>query len=98
MNKAPVLSEDEIARTLRNTPRTKLHTESVLTAVDMAAIKDDMKLQLRGTAQAQNDADHKHYQGIIREIFEEIERLYPYTVLDMHPSWQSLKTKYQEEK
>ena len=35
---------------------------------------------------------------VAREIFEEIEGLYPYTVFDMHPSWQSLKDRFLKEK
>jgi len=58
-----------------------------------------------GWMEAQRDADHKHYQGIIREIFEEIEKWEgaKYLTPDSHwilpfyinkTAWQSLKSKY----
>ena len=91
MIKAPVLSEDE---KLGCSLVSRKHPYKELKAtIDEACIH-------------QNDTDHKHYQGIIREIFAEIEanwEIYreehelPKFRYD-YGKYQSLKSKYQEEK
>ena len=50
-----LLTDEEIARAIHDAPATKLKLESILTDQDKAAIKDDMRLQLRAATQAQLD-------------------------------------------
>jgi len=65
MNKAPVLSEEQVAQI--ETP-----------CVGCKRIKDTLALDcvqciFEHSLEAQLNADHEYYQGIIRGIFEEIE-------------------------
>jgi len=94
MNKAPVLSKEQLI-------------EVIYMAIETPDRYNDEgwknKQRFNAVSKAQNDADHKHYQGIIREIFEEIEGNCSYTREAGHPIinldsdwWQSLKSKYQE--
>jgi len=64
MTKFKVLSDDEIAEVLRNTSGTKLKFESKLTNQDMAAFKDEMRLELSATKQAQLEKVVEMLEGI----------------------------------
>ena len=87
MNKAPVLSDEEIWQASQNA--CLLNEYKGLSRVEFS--------YAYFTAQAQNDADHKHYQGIIREIFEEIEAYCQsgqcWLKTESPFNWQSLKSR-----
>ncbi|MCK4414934.1 MAG: hypothetical protein KAY32_15475 [Candidatus Eisenbacteria sp.] len=50
-----LLTPEEMAEVLHSTPKTKLKFESKLTAKDMVAFKDEMKIELRAVAAASTD-------------------------------------------
>jgi len=108
MNKAPVLSDGRICiiaacSHYREGVHKYVHDE----LVPIDETNSHYLMKCKEIAQAQRDADHKYYQGVIREIFEDIDNNYygmgeiggkPFEGLLMMPDeYQSLKSKYTEE-
>jgi len=124
MNKAPVLSLLRCYSTIfNNTRQDYLNKHMSKDGIDHGGhtMEAATAEACKAVAENQRDADHKHYQGIIREIFEELfpPKIYPRHLeywagqiskeqgydsqltnflARLSTNWQSLKSKYQEDK
>jgi hypothetical protein len=80
-----------------------LSDEQIQNWVDTQDANETICLSLTEIAQrAQLDADYKHEQNTVREIFEQMEGLQIHILISqnnlaaLERNWQTLKSKYQE--
>jgi len=102
MKKAPILTDEQMLKVLWQVFGG--HGNVVPPLTEMTLTSDDIGIANKVIAQTQCDADHEYYQGVVKEIFEEIENGWEIIKEEYYPpyfrynynKWQVLKSRFLE--